>query len=165
LVAGNVSGPIAEPALAAVGLLGSEIGPWLAALNSTDELKPFQDAEQQARIDEGRCHLQVMARAALLLAIATVSARQQLVKAGYTMDHLKFWWQRYGMTRGLWDTTTQPDNPLDLWADVREALAELQAWQMAQGGGASLRAWRKAQSHIVELLGAFELVAVWGLAA
>ena len=40
-------------------------------------------------------HLSVMARALLLLRVASGATRQMLVDAGINLDHLEFWWQRF----------------------------------------------------------------------
>ncbi len=161
--AAGVATPVTAAALGPLGLPDTETEPWLSVLNSANEPKLFTEAEVQSRVDDARCHLQVISRAVLLLAVATTAARRLLVAGGYTRDCLRFWWLRYGADRGLWAGTTTLENPIDLWADVRDGLAELHQWQTTNGPGQSLRAWRHDQSHILEMLGAFELIAVWGL--
>lgn len=161
--AAKVATPVTSTALGSLGLPDTEIGAWLSVLNSTDEPRLFSEAETQSRVEDSRCHLQVISRAVLLLSLATVAVRRLLAAAGYTRQDLRFWWLRYSVDRGLCEQGITLDNPLDLWADVREGLSDLQDWQTSNGPGQSLRKWRRDQSHILEMLGAFELIAVWGI--
>jgi hypothetical protein len=150
-------------ALAPLGLPDTETGAWLLVLNNTDEPKLFSDAKKRSRVEGSRCHLQVVSRAVLLLALATIAIRRLLIAGGYTREDLKFWWLRFSLDRGLCEEGITLDDPRDLWADVREGLSDLDTWQTRINPGHSLRKWRRDQSHILEMLGALELFAVWGI--
>jgi hypothetical protein len=119
-----------------------------------------------------RHHLQVLARAALMLRLSTGSARQLLSGCGLNADvggvkaaALQFWWASYGATRGLWD------HPLavpitDLYADIEVWLEELRAWIDGNAAGnPPIRAWRTnaGQGAALRSIGACELIGLWGL--
>jgi hypothetical protein len=154
---------VTPSALAAAGIPQGESGAWFAALTTAPEPLLFREAMVQSEINSPKCHLQVIARASILLAVATAAIRHELVTAGYTAAHLQFWWERIGRSRGLWDTAASPPVLTDAWADVRDRIDETAQWRSANPGAPSMNRWRRAQTAAVELLGAFELVAMWAL--
>lgn len=162
LMAGGVTGPFKDGSLSPVGIIGAEEASWLVVLNAARESTLLVEAEKKTAIDDKGCHLQVISRACLLLVLATIAARRHLRKAGYARDDLKFWWHRYGAERGLWKVSESVE-PLDLWADVRDCLAEVSAWCAANGAETDLCVWRGAGGTPIHVLGAIELVGMWGL--
>jgi hypothetical protein len=150
-------------ALAALGMPVAEAAEWTQALNTATEPLLFREAMIQTAINDGRCHLQVIARASLLLAVSTAAVRQLLVGAGYTQDHLRFWWERIGQSRGLWDHSVAAIRPEEAWADIRDCIDETTDWFANNAAVSSVNRWRRAQAASVELLGAFELVGIWAL--
>jgi hypothetical protein len=103
----------------------------------------------------------MIARAALLLYVATGAAGQLLRVATYARDETRFWWSRFGVDRGFWEEGEQPDNPLDIWADVQLALDEVSEWRA--GGNVSLRSWRRLHPVATSDLGTCDAIAMWGL--
>jgi hypothetical protein len=163
LVAGSVNFPLTAASLAALGMNPAEAAAWLPALNNPNEPNFFAAAEVKSAIEDSNCHLQVVSRAALLLYLATLAARALLTAAGYRREDLAFWWMPHGTNRGLWDDGNQPANPLDVWADVSETLRENREFVAGNAHGLSLSAWRTAQPRAIAFMGAYELVAIWGL--
>jgi hypothetical protein len=148
----------------ALGMSEAEANEWAAFLSNTEDSLIFSEAEGRSDIEGARCHLQVMARALLLLFLSTASAGRALAEGGYTRDDLGFWWKRFGEGRGLWDPSEEPPNPVDLWANVEEAIKDLDKWMSDNPAGAhSLCRLRREQSQQLGALGACELVAIWGL--
>jgi hypothetical protein len=141
----------------------AEAASWLPVLNGTTEPTFFAEAEGQTAIEDPKCHLQVISRAALLLYLATSAARRHLATAGYTRADLAFWWGPHGIARGLWDGASQPANPLDLWADILDILRDNGDFIAGNARGLSLNSWRTGQARAIEFMGAYELVAIWGL--
>lgn len=161
LQAAEISLPLEEGRLGRIGITGGEEAAWLSVLNSENEPLLFSEAECTSEIDETRCHIQVISRAALLLNLATAAARRHLVKAGYDDNDLRFWWHNYGCERGFW-AESDSVNPIDLWADMGECLKDLNEWR-STNGGTELFELRRNQRLSREMLGAFELVGIWGL--
>lgn len=137
---------------------------WSKFLSSTDEPLPLKFAQKVCRIEDPHCHLGIISRAALLLFLASSSARSHLKKASYTAKTISFWWSRQGERRGFWDLGALPNDPLDLWADIEIALDEARAWMVKVGtSSTSMRNWRRDQSLVINDLGGLELAGVWGL--
>lgn len=163
LVAGRVTLPLTNKSIAPVGMNATEAASWLPVLNDENEPSFLAAAEVRSQIEDARCHVQVISRAALLLYLATSAARTHLTEAGYTRNDLSFWWTPHGNSRGLWDQASAPENPFDLWADVLDTLQENRDFVANNAGGFSLNGWRKGQAGSIGFMGAFELVAIWGL--
>jgi hypothetical protein len=133
-------------------------------LADVQEPMPLREASNQSQVDDARCHLQILSRAALLLFVATGSVRRLFVNAAYTIDNLSFWWEAMGQARGLWTAGGSPADPLDLWADILVAISDSGDWRLNNPpGSVSLRDWRRADMPERDYLGAFELVGIWGL--
>lgn len=144
-----------------LGLAQEEAKRWAGVLAANHRPMPFDEAQEVSAIESDRCPIQVISRAAILLYISTRAAGRQLAKAGYTRNDLDFWWRRFGVDRGLWDETGVPDDPRDAWADIRDRLTDVDRTLAANPAG--LNGWRQAMGLPLDHLGAWEIVAVWGL--
>jgi hypothetical protein len=76
-------------------------------------------------------HIQMMARATLLLRLATGSGTKMIENAHFSKADLKFWWENLGENYGLWEPG-QVDPISDMWAEVEAALGSM------GGGSASI---------------------------
>lgn len=124
-----------------------------------EEAKGSDDSSSQ------RHHMQVLARATLLLRVATGAAREKLkTLPSVSSAELQFWWTALGEDRCLWDGGTPPDRFVDLWTDIEEALQALDGWQGASttSGTSYNKLWREQASAIGQL-GSCERVGLWGL--
>lgn len=124
---------------------------------------PLDEAEGVSAVDDPRCHLQIIARAAMLLYIASRSAASLLRKAGYHADELKFWWHPLGAARCFWEDGDAPADPANMWADMEANLAEMGEWLAHSGPTGSLREWRREHARTACELGGCELIGIWGL--
>ena len=95
--------------------------------NYTPQL--FDDANQTSTPDDIDHSKQVLARATLLLRVATGSL-SDLFSGGSIELHtdLNFWWASDSVRRCLWALDRQPDSFIDLWGDVDDALEITQQW-------------------------------------
>lgn len=83
----------------------------------------IQDANARDYSDHLDHSKQVLARAALLLRVATGSSADLLREAGLTVkEDLTFWWSSVAVRRRLWPEANEPSSFIDLWEDVAEAL-------------------------------------------
>jgi hypothetical protein len=148
-----------------LGFQPLEAQDWANFLSRTDYPIPLIEADKDSPIQDARCHLQVIARAALLLYLAACAANRLLRNANYTTLDISHWWRRFGEARGLWPDDKIPTNPLDTWADIQSSLDEARVWRDRNQAapGSSLRTWRRAQPSVVDDLGSCEMIAVWGL--
>jgi hypothetical protein len=111
-------------------------------------------------------HVAVMARALLLLRVASGATRQMLQDSGIGFEHLGFWWHPYGVGRGLWDAPPLASDLTDGWADFREALEDLRIW--LDESAASNPSYKSLLSNVPQsmtTLTNMELVGLWSLAS
>jgi len=109
-------------------------------------------------------HMQVIARAALLLRIASGFVEQLLARSGVTKTHLDFWMNEFIVKRGLWnDLANPPDKLTDLWGDIEESLMQEEGWQGANTAGSpSISDWRESRMDTVARFGEGERIVTWG---
>ncbi|HEX9466462.1 MAG TPA: hypothetical protein VGB82_28025 [Alphaproteobacteria bacterium] len=157
----------ANPTQAQIETLGIDsalAAQWEAFLANHDDPKLFDLAEQPGSVDDPRCHLQIISRAALLLYVATGAARRLLTEATYDRNTIQFWWRQHGQRRGLWDDAQSPADPLELWADIEPSLDAAHAWRNSPGAAtASIRTWRRTHAAVLDDFGGIELAGIWGL--
>jgi hypothetical protein len=79
--------------------------------------------------DDQTSHFGIIARATLLLRVATGSAAELIRQAGFSANDIAFWWQSWGQVRGLWEGKRENGTLIDLWADVVPSLQEITAFQ------------------------------------
>ena len=156
----NHPSPVPVSDLQKLGMNDVEARQWSDYLSKPEDPLPLQLARKSVPIEDATCFLRVTARAALLLFVATTAARLLLTNAGFTASELAFWWERHGEERCIWETGAAPGDPLDIWQDILQSIMDSETWRAGNVGG-SLRNWRNSQPR--EMLGAFEMIAIWGL--
>lgn len=109
-------------------------------------------------------HASVMARALLLLRVASGASRQMLADADVKLDGLAFWWGAYGMSRGLWDAPPDSGGLTDTWADIEPALQDVSEW-IAGDSPDSYRELFSRVPHALTELTSLEMVGLWSLAS
>lgn len=122
----------------------------------------ISQAEKRDPISSPLHHIQVIARATILLRVATGATRDILksLSAG-DVEHLSFWWRPIGETKGLWEVGAPPTQFTDLWQDVELSLDRLQAWRNA--GGNSKKGLFGSAAEAARSLSSCERVALWSL--
>ena len=85
----------------------------------------------------------ILARATLMLRLGTAANSQMLKDTGVDMTNFDFWWREIVRRFGLWEATgsnqaDQPEQTVDLWADVAEALDDIEA-TIEDFSGATIR--------------------------
>lgn len=106
----------------------------------------------------------IIARATLLLRVATGLCQDLLRNAGFGRASLRFWWNPLGEDFGLWSPGNEPDPLMDLYSDIEDALRDAGHWAGANAGvPPSMEAWRREQSSTISTLGSCERIALWGL--
>ena len=125
----------------------------------------LQEARETSDIRHSRHHLHVIARAALLLRIATAASARLVRDAEYSREELEFWWSDLGLSRGLWASSDEPVSFTDLWQDVRDALDDLDSWRRknAFSNPPSRATWLQECAHQILTLSQCERVVLWGI--
>jgi hypothetical protein len=137
---------------------------WATYLNSPEILAPVTLAEKSSKIEEKTAPLEVISRAALLLALATLANRALLVQAGFSLETIAHYWHDEVRSRGLVLDGTPPDDPKDFWEDVSASISDAEDWAAKNvDPTVTPGMWRKAQPPVLLQLAAFELAGIWGL--
>jgi len=109
-------------------------------------------------------HLQVVSRAALLLRLATGACEALRRDVLVDRQDLRFWWNSFGMRRGLWSAIDEPQNCSDLWSDIDLALQEERNWYAANSAAnPSYSQWRTERASDFLVMGQCERISLWGL--
>lgn len=110
--------------------------------------------------------LQVIARAFLLLRLATGSASHLISALPSPARDLDFWWKPLGIETGIWDQNTEPGSDRDdiivLWDDVQDALEDLEPWT-SKVKSSSCNALFSEHAKMLWVLQGCERIAMWGL--
>jgi len=145
------------------GSPGDSVRRFLLRELEPDDASLLSTARIQSAHTDARHHLSVIARAVLLLRVATGATTAMLSDAGVPFAATEFWWGGIGETRGLWERTPNPLALPDLWADVSDALDDLEAWLSSpQNSYMSLRA---DCAPSIAVLSNAEVIGLWGLAS
>lgn len=140
---------------------------WVQFLTFADQPKTpkiFTDANASDGPEHPEHSKQVLARAALLLRVATGSVENllsEVISPGG--DDLRFWWSGAAVRRGLWSEDNDPMTFSDLWQDALEAMHGVQSLLPVHGKPAChFRLWNEQGVAAASLCSA-ERVALWGL--
>ena len=118
-------------------------------------------AHGSAKVGDANHVVEVMSRATMLLRLATGASANLMSDAGIEREHLEFWIQSVGTSRGVWRPEQPPESLVDLWADVESALDDIDDW--LGGTAPSMREiWSDRPGELARL-GECERVALWGL--
>ncbi|MHB1988271.1 MAG: hypothetical protein ACYCSF_09835 [Acidimicrobiales bacterium] len=119
-------------------------------------------ADRQVRSPDH--HLSVMARALLLLRLASGATRRMLIDAGIDFDDLSFWWHPYGTERGLWKIPPTAAHITDSWADTEADLLDIDEWLNGATPGTYHDLLSAVPSSLTSLTN-LEMVGLWSLAS
>jgi len=144
--------------------LGTTLGQFLGRALDPSTPALFVAAGTRASHLDSNFHAHVIARAALLLRVATGASNLLLSNAGIEPVQYRFWSEALAETHGVCDTGALPIDPADLWADVDDALQGLTASVVA-GWDRSFFTLLDTAASAIEVLSGCERVAIWGLAA
>lgn len=139
---------------------------WMKFLNrevEKDPLKIVTDAEGTDEPSHSHHSKQVLARAALLLRVATGSAGDILAEAGSDVrTKLNFWLHSASVRRRLWDKASPPMSFQDLWSDVEDAAEAVRKWMNDGGQSRCHYDFWAANAAQASVLSTAERVFLWG---
>jgi hypothetical protein len=109
-------------------------------------------------------HASVIARATLLLRVASGATVQLLRSAGVNSNSVRFWIDNTGRSRGLWDDAIDTDKLTDLWADIERILEDIDQFQVdyTQQQQTFYRVGNEMPG-VITGLGSCERVAIWSM--
>ena len=115
-----------------------------------------------AEIDASSPHLGMLARALMLLRLATGASRRLLINSGVDKTRLHFWWHNLGAELALWDEGGEPGDPQSLWLDIELAINEIEQW-IATGDKRKMNSFRVSESPAIVVIDELERVGLWGI--
>ena len=123
------------------------------------------DASGVAEADHVDHSKQVLARATLLLRLATGSVSGLLNEAGSNFEQeLEFWWNGEAVRRRLWSKAEGPGSFPDLWRDVETALEDAEEWLESPRTENSHWAFWTDRGETGWMLSTVERAFLWGIA-
>jgi hypothetical protein len=128
------------------------------------DLRLLSLAEGKSKPSDATYHLEVIARAALLLRVATGCCNRMMRRAGIREHDLKFWLDRLGEERGIWHTGSAPADFADLWTDIEDALNDLDAAYASPQAPTSYRELFDAAAAPLRTLATTERIPLWSAA-
>ena len=116
----------------------------------------------QDPLDKRVGHSAILARAVLLLRIATGSTLNLIRSAGVSGEQLEFWWSQLGINRGLWDGAKSRADLLDLWEDIAVLFQDVLTFRRSTPSGQqTFQLFGDKIPQVVSGLGGCERVAIW----
>ena len=157
----------------------AHVSPMLNALGMADSTrKEFQKffgtrspepelltkAEALGPPNEPNAHERVIARAALLLRVASGCTAQLIDRAPFTTEDLAFWTSPLAERRAFWSSGSELSNLSDLWQDVADAVEDEETWMQSRPPGTiEMYDWRSQREGVIRPLGECDRVGLWGL--
>ena len=137
---------------------------YLLRTDSPDDHGAFVAAAEHSKAISPAHHFHAMARAILMLRVATGAARRMLDNAGIEADQLAFWWQQLASSRSIC-VAHEPEDLLDTWADVADAIEELDTFAANEPNATFVELGHGSRPSAIATLGRFELAGLIGLVA
>lgn len=107
--------------------------------------------------------LPILARAFILLRIASASSENLLQIGSITKDELSFWWGDLGVELGYWPVGSAPLVFTDLWEDVGDSLVNIDQWHSINKGTSDLFQLRKDLPFELKQFAQFNRAGLWAL--
>jgi hypothetical protein len=118
----------------------------------------------QNPLDRTVGHAAILARAMLLLRLATGSTLRLIRSAGISAEKLGFWWSQLGINRGLWDGAKDHSELLDLWDDITALFEDIRIFRdTTPVADQTFQMISARLPQVVAGLGGCERVAIWSL--
>lgn len=160
-------GSFVKPAIEQQGLSEDINNQWLQFMNrqvNPNDMEIFRYS-QKLPDDMAFSAFAVMSRATLLLRAASGSTLRLFQAANHSIDSYKFWWEKFGLARGLWRGAKDATDLQDLWIDIRDSLSDIEAFQTKHSkNDQTFFQLGEDVSKAIVALGSCERVALWSMA-
>lgn len=124
----------------------------------------LSDAELSESLTSSTHTTQVLARAALLLRLATGCSRTLFGSTGEDLrELLSFWWSSPTVRRRAWSRDLQPKSFVELWDDVAVAIGETEDWLSATSPERTHYDFWRHRGSDAAVLASTERICLWGL--
>ncbi len=137
---------------------------FLLGANNTEGSALLSEAGGETELNEAGYHIQVLARATLLLRLATGACALLISETPFTRDDFEFWWGPLGVGRGLWEPNAPPEDFTEVWDNFGSTIDDVEDWVASNVNSPnSYAAWHDEQGDLIFKLSACELIGLWGL--
>lgn len=113
-------------------LIQSDRAHWkrfLAETNGDGAVSVLECAGRASSMNDASFPVELLSRAGLLLRLASGVCSLHFAESGMTWDSLMFWLNDIGIRRGFWKPDAYPENSIDIWSDISEALEAIEEAQ------------------------------------
>ena len=144
--------------------LGDSLGEsWQSFLadGQGEPLAVIQLAGSKTKVGRSEHVVEVVARATMLLRVATGASAILLSESGIGRGDVAGWLESIGAGRGLWLAGNPPGDLVDLWRNVGEVMDDIED-VLDEGDKSRLEIWEQS-THGVNVFGECERVGLWGL--
>ena len=124
-------------------------------------LRVIQLASSKTKVGRPQHVVEVMARATMLLRVATGASAILLSESGISSEDVAGWIEAIGAGRGLWRTGDAPSDLVDLWRNVGEIMDDIED-VLGDESQSRMEVWEQAR-HGISVFGECERVGLWGL--
>ena len=129
-----------------------------------DNPRIISDAHGTDAVHHKNHSRQVLARATLLLRVATGCSENLLNAAGPTVQSdLDFWTSDSSVRRRLWPNSQPLSSSIDLWSDVQDASTSVGQWLSKNGPSVSRHGLWADQATAAATLATAERAFLWGV--
>ena len=124
----------------------------------------LSDARGTLSVDDVNHSKQLLARAAMLLRVATGCAKELLDGVeDEPREILRFWWSQPAVSRRLWRTQDPPSSFSDLWKDVSDSLEGVEGWLSGSTTDPCAHDFWNKHATDASVLSTTERICLWGL--
>jgi hypothetical protein len=165
LGASPLKGASVQGLMNGTGLAGraGAIEPFLTRTLDRADPVLFDEARRNPTNGDVAPHFPVVARASLLLRIASGASALLLQRAGVGPAQIEFWWLERLRQRGIWSLGPLTDPGADLWPDIDVAIQSLDQWRTRPLPDASFASFVASLGDAMWVLGGGERISAWGL--
>lgn len=145
-----------------VGLTSDMWVEFLCDVNKHPDSILIHKGELASSVGSATEHVEMLARALMLLRLATGACRQLIINSGIEKDSLQFWWHGVGAEMAIWNGTEKPDDTQSLWIEIEQAIGDINQW-LITGNDSDMRSFRVDQAPALAVIDEIERVAFWGM--
>lgn len=129
-----------------------------------DDGPVFRHSSAFAKSGIGGGPLGILARALLMLRVATGAVQTLIFDAGIDLANLTGWLSEMGLNHGLWGDAGEPVEASDSWSDIAVVLQDCTDFFATRGTTASRSEWLLSIPGATSTLSQAERVVVWSIA-
>jgi hypothetical protein len=124
----------------------------------------LSSAETLGPTNDPTAHQRMIARAALLLRVASGFSARLIAGAPFALTDLTFWTSPLAERRAFWSPGAELSDFADLWQDVSLAVDDDREWiRQRAPGPIAMHEWRQERAEVVRPLSECDRVGLWGL--